>query len=176
MITYKNTSTDKELLGILALQQANLPKNTSEEERKAQGFVTVEHDFEILKQMHNVYPHTIAVADDKVVGYVLSMSIGFGSSIPVLVPMFEELKKQHITENYIVMGQVCVDKTHRGKGIFRGLYAKMGETFSNKYKRIITEVDELNTRSLHAHYAIGFKDISAYTASGQVWKIIGLNI
>lgn len=148
MITYKNTSTDKELEQILDLQQVNLPKNISKEESKIQGFVTVEHDFDILKQMHNVYPHTIAVANNKVVGYVLSMSIEFGSSIPVLVPMFNEFKKHNITEDFIVMGQVCVDKNYRGKGVFKGLYNKMATTFSNKYNRIITEVDELNTRSL----------------------------
>jgi len=176
MIIYKNTSTDQELEQILALQQANLPKSTSEEERKTQGFVTVEHDFDILKQMHDVYPHTIAVADEKVVGYVLSMSIEFGSSIPVLVPMFNEFNKQNITEDFIVMGQVCVDKAYRGKGIFRGLYSKMAETFSGKYNRIITEVDELNTRSLNAHYSVGFNEISEYEAGGQVWKIIGLEI
>ena len=176
MITYKHTSTDKELEQILKLQQANLPKNTSKEERKVQGFVTVEHNFDVLKQMHNVYPHTIAVSDDKVVGYVLSMSIKFGSSIPVLVPMFEEFKKHNIAEDFIVMGQVCVDKEYRGKGVFRGLYSKMAETFSNKYNRIITEVDKLNTRSLNAHYAIGFSDITEYKAGGQLWKIIGLCI
>ena len=176
MITYKNTSTDKELEQILDLQQANLPKNISKEESKIQGFVTVEHDFDILKQMHEVYPHTIAVANNKVVGYVLSMSIEFGNSIPVLVPMFNEFKKHNIIEDFIVMGQVCVDKNYRGQGVFRGLYNKMATTFSNKYNRIITEVDELNTRSLNAHYSVGFTDISEYKAAGQLWKIIGLNL
>jgi len=176
MITYKNTSTDKELLEILDLQQQNLPKSTSEQERKTQGFVTVEHDFDILKKMHDVYPHTIAVSNGKVVGYVLSMAVCFGQSIPVLQPMFDEFKKHHLTEDFIVMGQVCISKTYRGKGVFRSLYQKMSETFSNTYHSIITEVDKLNTRSLNAHYSVGFKDVCEYEAGGQLWKIISWEI
>jgi len=176
MIEFKVTSSKSELEQILKLQQQNLPKNTSKTEREIQGFVTVEHDFAILEKMHNIYPHTIAVDNNKVVGYVLSMSIAFGSAIPVLVPMFDQFKKHNITEDFIVMGQVCVEKSYRGKGIFRGLYAKMAATFSNKYHRIITEVDALNTRSLNAHYSVGFKDVCEYKASEQFWKIIALKI
>jgi len=175
MITFKNTSTDKELYEILTLQQQNLPKNTSVLEREIEGFVTVEHNFDTLKAMHNVYPHTIAVANDKVVGYVLSMSQEFGNAIPVLVPMFNEFKKHNLKEDFIVMGQVCVAKAFREKGVFRGLYSKMVETFSSKYDRIITEVDELNTRSLNAHYTTGFKGLFSYEAGGQLWKVIALD-
>ena len=172
MITYKNTSTDKELEDILALQQANLLKNTSEEERKVQGFVTVEHNFDILKQMHNIYPHTIAVANNKVVGYVLSMSVEFGSSIPVLVPMFEEFKEHNITEDFIVMGQVCVDKAYRGKGIFSGLYQQMKTEMSPHFKYIITEIATRNTRSMRAHEKVGFKVIHIFSTPAEEWAIV----
>ena len=176
MIEYKITSSIEDLEQILKLQQENLPKNTSEEERKHQGFVTVEHDIDILQKMHNVHPHTIAIDNGKVVGYALSMSKEFGNSIPVLVPMFKEFKKQNITSNFIVMGQICIAKTHRRQGIFKGLYKKMSDVFANTYDTIITEVDALNTRSLNAHYAAGFKDISEYKAGNQLWKIIDLII
>ena len=176
MITFKITSTQEELQQILDLQQQNLPKNLTREEIKTQGFVTVEHQFQILLEMHNVHPHTIAKDGEKVVGYVLSMSKTFGDSIDVLKPMFAEFKKANINDNFIVMGQVCISKNYRGKGLFRGLYNKMAENFSGDFTRIITEVDALNTRSLNAHYAIGFEDLSDYKASDQVWKIISLDI
>ena len=49
MISYQLTNTDKELEEILDLQQRNLPKNISDKEKKEQGFVTVEHSFDTLK-------------------------------------------------------------------------------------------------------------------------------
>ena len=51
MITYTQASTLKELEQILALQQQNLIQNISAEERKNEGFLTVEHDMDILKAM-----------------------------------------------------------------------------------------------------------------------------
>ena len=176
MIVFKTTTSTEELHQILALQQQNLPKNLTQQEKLIQGFVTVEHSFDILHKMHQVHPHTIAKDGDKVVGYVLSMSKTFGNSIDVLKPMFAEFKKANITDNFIVMGQVCIAKNYRKQGVFRGLYTKMAHTFSGEFTRIITEVDAVNTRSLNAHKAVGFTDVSEYTAAGQLWKIISLPI
>lgn len=176
MIEYKVTSSIIELEQIIVLQQENLPKSISQAEKIAQGFVTVEHDINILLQMHKVHPHTIALCNGKVVGYALSMSKEFGNSIPVLVPMFKEFEKQRITSNFIVMGQICIAKTHRRQGVFKGLYNKMVNTFANTYDEIITEVDIVNTRSLNAHYATGFRDVCSYEAANQIWKIISLKI
>ena len=68
MIQYQLTKNDVELEQILQLQQKNLPKNLTEEEKKTEGFVTVEHSFDALKKLHNIHPHTIAKHDHKVVG------------------------------------------------------------------------------------------------------------
>ncbi len=42
------------------LQQTNLYRNVSTEEKLAEGFVTVEHTYELLDQMHKVCSHSIA--------------------------------------------------------------------------------------------------------------------
>lgn len=171
MITYKTTSNQEELKQILELQQKNLPKNLSEQEKKEQGFVTVEHDLEILKKMHDVEPHIIAVSNNKVIGYALSMDRQFKNVVPVLVPMFDVIEQSPVKdENYILMGQVCIDKDFRGKGLFRGLYQKMKDEVN--FDAIITEVDALNTRSSNAHKAIGFEEICKYEAGGQLWELI----
>ncbi|CAL2089545.1 GNAT family N-acetyltransferase [Tenacibaculum sp. 190524A05c] len=168
MLIFTQTSTETELHQILELQQQNLPKGLSDEEKKQEGFVTVEHDFETLFKMHEIHPHIIAKYNNKVVGYALSMSTVFKDSIPVLIPMFTELEKLDIDQNFIIMGQVCVDKKHRGKGIFRGLYKKMSTVFTGKYSSIVTEIDAKNIRSVNAHNAIGFTTISEYPAHNQV--------
>ncbi|TYP99926.1 acetyltransferase (GNAT) family protein [Tenacibaculum adriaticum] len=173
MVAYKITSTREELEQILNLQQKNLLKNLSEEEKKEQGFVTVEHTLGILQNMHDVQPHIIATHQNKVVGYALSMHQSFKNDIPVLVPMFDVIEKTvENSLNYIVMGQICIDKDYRGKGIFRGLYDKMKKEVFKNFDAIITEVDALNTRSSNAHKAIGFKELVKYESGGQLWELI----
>jgi len=177
MIYFKPTSTNEELEQILTLQAQNLPTNLSVIEKKEQGFVTVQHTIDVLKKMHNVHPHIIAKQGEQVIGYVLSMSKVFKNDIPVLIPMFNEIDQSTIKEKpYILMGQVCIDKNYRGKGVFRGLYTEMRKAFSDTYEVIITEIDSLNSRSLNAHEGIGFKILSTYKFNNQNWVIVYMDI
>lgn len=172
-IEYTPATTAEELVQIMSLQKMNLKSAISELEMAHEGFVTVSHDLELLKRMNDVCSHILAKDRDKVVGYALSMDPGFNKEIPVLQPMFDELKKRNI-HDFLVMGQICVAKTHRKQGIFRGLYAAMKKAAYPKYATIITEVDTSNTRSLGAHVAIGFKKIGTYHSLGQNWELISL--
>ena len=172
-IEFTKASTDQELHQILELQKKNAIATLSTEEKEREGFITVIHSFDILKQMNDICPHIIAKYNNEVVGYALSMDSCFGEDIPVLAPMFKEIKEQNIG-NYLVMGRVCVDINHRKKGVFRELYAKMSREYRTIYDSIITEVDSKNTRSLNAHFAIGFELLLTYESLGQHWNIIVL--
>lgn len=175
MIGYKRASQKNELEQILQLQRDNLHTVVSEEIKKTEGFVTVHHDFDILNRMNEACPHVIATYDDKVVGYTLCMHPKFGDEIELLRPMFAEIKRiLGPDEKYIVMGQVCVDKAYRRRGIFRSLYNYMLEQIKPEFHCIITEVDLENTSSLDAHYAIGFELISRYRSDGHDWELIRL--
>ncbi|MEW2920392.1 GNAT family N-acetyltransferase [Muricauda sp. ANG21] len=173
MIYYKQASSDQELEQILSLQQKNLIKSLSHEEQEKEGFVTVEHSLEILKAMNDECGHIIAVENGDVVGYALCMHPIFGDSIEVLRPMFAEINKvMPEKNNYMVMGQICVAKSHRGKGIFRNLYLTMKNRLPEGFDAIITEVDEKNKRSLAAHAAVGFKTLKVYKSGGKKWHLI----
>ena len=175
MISYERVSSDEELEQILVLQRKNLPAIISSEEKVKEGFVTVSHTFEILKKMNTACAHIIAKSDDKVVGYALCMHPKFANEIHVLQPMFDEIDSIEPTiENYIAMGQVCIDKAFRKKGIFRKLYETMQVSIRPEFDTIITEVDAKNSRSLQAHYGIGFTDLKTYSVGGQDWKVIKL--
>lgn len=175
-IQYKQSSSDEELMQILSLQQQNLPKNLTNLEIKEQGFLTVEHNFELLKAMQTAHPHTIATDEGKVVGYALSMHPKFSESIEVLKPMFTEINKvaKGSKSNYMVMGQVCVAKGHRGHGIFRKLYLTMKNCLPAGFDKIITEVDTNNIRSINAHKAIGFEELAQHKVDETIWSIIAL--
>ncbi len=179
-ITYHRATTNEELNQILNLQKQNLRDLISEEQKLTEGFVTLKHDLEILKKMNDACNHCIAKRDEKVIGYALSMLQNFKNDIPLLVPMFNEinkaLKAQNLSSNYIAMGQICVDKNSRGQGVFRGLYNYMANELKHEFNAIITEVDTKNTRSSHAHKAIGFEVLKNYTSNNQLWEIISLKI
>lgn len=175
MIVYKQADSLEELEQILALQQQNLPKNITAEEGEKEGFVTVEHTMDILKAMNDVCGHIIAVDNGKVVGYALCMHPKFADEIEVLKPMFKELDNiVGLSKNFMAMGQICVAKSHRGKGIFRNLYLAMKNKLPEEFDTIITEVDGKNIRSLSAHTAIGFKTLKVYYTGDKEWHIVGL--
>jgi len=172
-LIYTTATTNEELIQILSLQQMNLKSAVSSDEMEKEGFVTVHHTLDVLTRMNNACPHIIAKDGDKVVGYALSMTDDFKDEISVLRPMFTELDNVNI-QNFITMGQICVAKTHRKMGIFRGLYNAMKIASYPKYDAIITEVDAINSRSLGAHYAVGFEKICTYSSLGQDWELISL--
>lgn len=126
--------------------------------------------------MNNAFPHTIAIHNNKVIGYALSMLPSFSDEIDILKPMFYEIAKVINVNKFLVMGQICLEKEYRGKGVFKGLYKKMVK-FSKAagYSKIITEIDSLNTRSLRAHEKIGFKIIKNYKSGTKNWVIVVLD-
>ncbi|MDH5414645.1 MAG: GNAT family N-acetyltransferase [Flavobacteriaceae bacterium] len=179
MVIYTSTSKNADIQQILNLQQKNLPQQLSQEAIITHGFVTVEHDLKLLKLMSTTYPHVIAKHDDKIVGYALVMLPHFADHIEILKPMFHQFKKvvyqnKKITkQRYFVMGQICIDKPFRGKGLFKGLYDRMKKQMQKDFDFVVTEVDKLNTRSLKAHYTIGFKNINEYKSpDGKQWVIL----
>ena len=175
MILYKQVSTDEELEQILALQQKNLPKNLSNAQMAKDGFLTVEHSYDILKEMNDVCPHIIAVENGQVIGYALCMHPKFAESIDILKPMFYEINKAiQGKTNYMVMGQICVAVSHRGMGLFRQLYVTMKSKLPPGFDSIITEVDAKNHRSMRAHQAIGFAELKRYHSDGKEWSLIVL--
>ncbi|MEL6835080.1 MAG: GNAT family N-acetyltransferase [Bacteroidota bacterium] len=180
MIHY-GAATEADLPKILALQQANLPKAISAAEALEQGFLTVEHDLSLLGDMNDACAHTIAKAGDDLAGYVLSMTRDFSGRIPILVPLFELIDtlswkgRSVLDVPYILMGQVCVAKAHRGQGVFKGLYREMQKRMAANFELIITEISTRNTRSIRAHQKVGFVDMHRYQApDGENWVVVGL--
>ncbi len=172
-VRYARSQSRDELEQILGLQKQNSLTFLSPEEKEKEGFVTVSHTFQLLKRMNDVCPHIIVKDKNRVVGYALCMHPLFAQDIEVLKPMFNEIDNHTPPiEKYIVMGQICIHKDYRRKGVFRGLYSTMKISVAPEFRSIITEVDAMNTRSLQAHYAIGFKELKTYHFGGREWHLI----
>ena len=174
-IQYKQAETTRELKQILSIQSRNFPDTQDLELLGAEGFLTVKHDLDLLKAMNQKCPHSIAVHNNEVIGYALSMHPDFSNEIEILKSMFVKIEK-HVPEHkkYVVMGQVCVDEPFRKQGVFRGLYQLMKTSFKDEFDWIITEVDLRNQRSLNAHINVGFQHIIQYRSDGRDWAMIYL--
>ena len=179
MIEYTTSSTDKDMLGIIALQKSNLPENLSPEDMQSQGFVTVVHSFEVLKKMNGIEQNIVAKDNDKVVAYLLAMTEKSKNDIPILLPMFALFEKIMLqgkplaAYKYLVVGQVCVSKDYRGQGILDNCYAAYKKHFKDKYDFAVTEIATKNLRSVKAHERIGFKEIHRYAEPGkEEWSVV----
>lgn len=179
MVLFQAAQSEQELADILALQSVNLAGNISEEEALEQGFLTIEHDLELLREMNNPYGHTIAKDGDTLAGFALTMTPDFRHRLPILVSLFELLDSriwngQVLGDiSYVLMGQVCVAKAYRGQGVFVGLYRNMQQRMAPFFELIVTEISARNTRSLRAHAKVGFVEIHRYTApDGKPWVVV----
>ncbi len=177
-ISFTTIASDDDIRQVLALQQANLSTQVTADVAASQGFVTVQHNFDLLKQMNEAIPQVIAKDGDQVVGYALVMLPDFQDLIPVLKPMFllfdnlDFRGKKVVDYRYYVMGQICVAEGYRGAGIFDGLYEHHRELYHTQFDFVATEIASRNTRSLRAHERVGFQTIHTFQDETDHWEIV----
>ncbi len=178
MAQIRTAKSKSDLQGILDLQWENHLSRVSDEVRQADGFVTVRHTPEQLLALQSIAPHVIALEEDEVVGYILAMTKASRDLIPVLIPMFDQFDqvyykgKKIADHHYLVIGQVCVGKDQRGKGLFDQMYKAYKDEFSHRYSFAITEIAQSNVRSLAAHRRVGFEVIHEFEDETQAWAIV----
>ena len=170
--TYSRVSQKQQLSQILEIQQKNTKKGLSARDIRAEGFVTVIHELELLEKMNKICPHIIASNNQRVIGYALAMDPTFRRDISVLAPLFELTDELLASRKYLVMGQICIDKPFRGKGVFRGMYEYYRDQLSPEYECLVTEVALENQRSMMAHKTIGFETLHKRTDCGKDWQTL----
>jgi GNAT superfamily N-acetyltransferase len=171
-------SSDKELEQILQLQQKNLKQFVSQEEKESQGFLTMQFNLPMLQQLQTIAPSVIIKYEDTVVAYAMTVTLEGRQAYPDLEPMFVNFGKLQwqgkplYDYRFYVMGQICVAKEHRAKGLFDRLYQHHKEVYSPRYDFIITEISSSNYRSLQAHKRVGFETIHIYEDNIDNWNVV----
>ena len=166
-------STTEDLLQILDLQKRNHKDAISREQAVKEGYVTVRHNMESLSEICGEDGHVIAVYNNEVVGYALTMHSMYAEKIPELIELMEQLRSIEDNQEFLIMGQLCVAKEWRGKGVVKNMYAHMKDCFVDRYPGIYTEVASDNLRSLKAHIKCGYQVIHTYdNRAGKEWKIV----
>ena len=181
MIYAAEVTTDDEIIQIHKMNQLYLRSNLSQQVQEEEGFVSWLYPVSLLQQMDSIAPSIIVKDDDKVIGYALVTPIEASSFHPDLKTMIDNLEtidykgKRLSAYSYYVMGQVCIDKDYRGKGIFSMLFQKHKEIYSDKYELLITEISTKNLRSQKAHEKVGFTTIYTYTDAVDEWNVVVWN-
>jgi predicted GNAT superfamily acetyltransferase len=66
----------------------------------------------------------------------------------------------------LVVGQLCVAKEVRGRGLAQDIYAQFKATYENQYHFADTDVDRENLASLKTHLKVGFSSCQ----HAPLWK------
>jgi predicted N-acetyltransferase YhbS len=159
---------DRDLEQILALQRRSLVPGED-------GFVTVRHSLDGLRALHAAMPSVVARHRGEVVAYALSMPREARVLLPVLAPMFVRLDALAVLPagRWYVMGQVCVDPSWRGRGLFDRLYAEHRARYADRFEWLVTEIAMRNPRSRKAHARVGFVEIDHYRDDTDEWSVVG---
>ncbi len=173
--------SEKDLEAIIALQRINMEDALQEGEIAAEGFVTIRYDVPTLASICGSHHHIIASDSSDLAGYALVLLRDKAHLVPFLEPMMGVLNgisyqgKNLPDFSWFIMGQVCVAKAYRGKGVFENLYNAMKLEYHNNFSLIITEISGRNTRSIRAHEKVGFKTLHSFKDDrGGDWYIVGL--
>jgi hypothetical protein len=182
MPEYSIVQTEEELKGILSLLESNLAINVPDEIEDKEGFLTVAYSLDDLKRMHDVQPGIIAKDKEKVIAYVLALDPVIKKDFTILAPLLDLFDKiiyegkPVSTYNYLIIGQACIEKNYRGKGVFKKIYSAYNARFRDKYDFAISEIATRNKRSMNAHQRIGFIPVHEYTGpDGVQWTIVILD-
>ena len=174
-------SSQKELEQIQELNHQNLKTNLSAEEQSQEGFVSWPYPLQLLEQMNRLAPSIIVKQGDEVVGYALVTLVeasAFHEDLKLMLANIRtvQYKAKPLAQcNFYLMGQVCVKKEFRGKGVFNLLYQEHKKTYSKDYELLVTEISAKNKRSLNAHEKLGFEIIHRYKIDDEEWVVVAWN-
>jgi ribosomal protein S18 acetylase RimI-like enzyme len=181
MLTASIVTTKEELEQVHILNQQNLKQHLSPGERMETGFVTWLYPLSLLEEMHRLAPGILVKDGELVAGYALTTLKEASAFHPDLQVMFSHVDNLEYrgrplhAYNFYCMGQICVHKDYRRKGIVQMLYEKHREVYGNRFDFILTEVSTSNLPSLRAHEKTGFETIHTYRDSMDEWNVVVWN-
>ncbi len=178
MLEVTVVTTEDELAQIHQLNQLNIKQNLSEKEKEEEGFVSWLYSIDLLQDMHKLAPSVIVKDNDKVIGYALVTLKEASEFHPDLQTMINNLQPLHykgkplFTYSFYCMGQICIDKNYRGKGVFKSLYQHHKKIYQKQFNLLVTEISTTNLRSQKAHEKVGFKTIHTYRDIMDKWNVV----
>ncbi len=178
MCTIQLITSTEQIQQIARLSAENLRSAIDEHIKVDQGFLTWEYSTRLLEAMHEFAPSVIATYNNEVVGYALAATHAMSGVHTALKVMLDNLStltylgRPMNDYSYYMMGQICIAREHRGKGLFEKLYQHHRTIYGNQYDILLTEVSTSNHRSMRAHEKVGFKTIHTYHDHMDEWNVV----
>jgi len=168
----------RDLPSLLELQEANLLGNLPTEQQK-DGFLSAHFAAEQFAQMNREAAVVVAEDHGRIVGYACSAAVNFGRQFPILEAMiatfgrFTYLGTTLIDARVCIYGPVCVDRAWRGRGVLRGVVARMKEELAGQFDVAAAFISKVNSRSLAAHVdGLGMTVLGDYAfGAGRYWIV-----
>jgi len=171
-----------DILPMLSIQTANLYPNLTEEERRG-GFLSAAFTAEHFAQM--VREVAVIVADDtgEVCAYLCAGSLAFHRQFPLLATMIDRFRRVGFlgrplaAQRTFIYGPVCVARSHRGRGLLRGLYDALRREVAGGYDAGVAFVAKDNRRSLAAHAdGLGMTIAGDFAFNGKQYWILAFHV
>lgn len=166
-----------DLVQISTLNETYLKTRLSQGEREQEGFLTWRYDLPLLERLHQLAPSVICKEQEQVVGYALTALREATDVHPeqeLLIPQISGLVFQGrslSSYTYYLMGQLCVAKSYRGRGVVEKMYAFHRQVYSPKYELIVTTISLENVRSERVHQRVGWKPIHLFADHFGSWRV-----
>ena len=144
-------ATSEDLDGIIKLQKEN---------QIAQGgSLSAELSLTQIQEMMIDMPQIVAIADNKVVGFLLttSQAVNKKRNITIVDAMFASYKGN---EDSYIYGPICVSNSQRGKGLAQLLFQELLHQRPNQEGILFIKSD--NEASLKAHKKMDIHKVSSF--------------
>lgn len=167
---------------ILAIQNGNLHANLSEEQRR-EGFLSAAFTADQLAQMAREVAVMVAEDSEQICGYLCAGTLEFHRRFPLLAAMIDELPRVAFlgrplaSQRTLIYGPVCVARSHRGRGLLRGLYDGLRREVAGGYDAGVAFVAKDNRRSLAAHAdGLGMTIAGDFGFNGNRYWILAFHV
>ncbi|MFH6997460.1 GNAT family N-acetyltransferase [Flavobacterium sp. FlaQc-57] len=145
-------ATIQDLDGIIELQKANQTSQGG----TLSGQLTADQIQEMMIDM----PQIIAVADNEIVGFLLttSQTVNNKRKVPIVDAMSASYSG---SDDSYIYGPICVSQNQRGKGLAQLMFQKLLRLEPNREGILFIKSD--NEASLKAHEKMGMNKVSRFT-------------
>ncbi len=171
-------ATSEDFSDILKLQATNFIGNLSTED-PTDGFLSAEFTCQQLEEIANDVALLVASEKDRILCYLCACSCDYYKQFPLLATMIRSfdsilyLGKPLRSYNIFIYGPVCIDKSHRGRGLLRGLYEALLGELSGKYEVGAAFISKDNPHSLAAHVnGLGMASPGGFEFRGRHYDIL----
>lgn len=125
----------------------------------------------------------VACDDQQVVGFVCAARCDSRSQPPIIKSMVGEFGRLSLQGRRLssyrtfVYGPVCIDRSHRGRGLLRLLYDALKVEMAGKYEVGAGFVAEDNGHSLRAHVdGLGMDDVGRFEYGERGYRVVAFRV